>query len=154
MKNIFNNKAWARKSVLILALLLGASLFAYKMGLFKGWQQAKVDQVIHISCPDLQQGCQFKINEQSYQIKSAAPVSTDQPVTLTLTGPAKSVYLNWQMVDMDMGSNRYKMQDIGKDQWQAETALPICSQKRQDWLLSLQLEQVEVRIQTTSHGKS
>jgi hypothetical protein len=95
-------------------------------------------------------GCTFKIDQQSFTVKSDQAINTSKPVHLTLIGPAKSIRLSWQMLGMDMGRNYYKMLSDDQQQWRAETMLPICSQQRLDWLLTFDIDQAQVLIQTQS----
>jgi hypothetical protein len=61
-----------------------------------------------------------------------------QPFTFTLVieggeVAAQSVVADFQMQDMDMGSNRYRLQPQ-QEGWQATVILPVCSVSRMDWL--------------------
>lgn len=134
--------------ILVIAIALG--LWSYQKGLLKRWIDNTPSQIIHISCPNLTVACKFKIDDQNYSIQSAKPINTSEPVKLTLTGPAQSVRLNWQMANMEMGNNSYKMLSDDQNTWRAETMLPLCTQQRMDWLLTLDIDQTQVLIQTQS----
>ena len=136
--------------ILIIIINLVFTVSAYKQGLFDRWFINKPKQIINISCADLSLGCAFKIDQQSFTVKSDQAINTSKPVHLTLIGPAKSIRLSWQMLGMDMGRNYYKMLSDDQQQWRAETMLPICSQQRLDWLLTLDIDQAQVLIQTQS----
>lgn len=143
----------ARFKVLILltALIgLGFAYSAYQKGYFNQWFASKPTQIINISCLNLNSGCIFQIDQQTFTIKSEQAITTAKPVKLILIGPAKSVRLSWQMIGMDMGRNYYKMLSDNQQQWRAETMLPICSQQRLDWLLTLEIDQAQILIQTQS----
>ncbi|WP_051534480.1 hypothetical protein [Deefgea rivuli] len=145
-------KQWIIKIVIghIVLLSLGFGFVAYQLGWFKQWMTETPTQIINVSCADLSLGCTFKIDQQEYKIKSPHTISTSKPVQIQLTGPAKNISLSWQMLGMDMASNRYKM--LGDDQniWHAETMLPLCSQQRLDWILTLNIDQTKVLLQTQS----
>ena len=135
-----------------LALLVGLMYCAYQFGWLAQLTRKKVDQLVHITCADLSQGCSFKLNAESYHLKSAAAVTSSKPVQLELIGKAEKIYLTWEMQGMEMASPRYRMLRSPDHQWRAETALAICSQKRQDWLLTVDIDQSQVVIQTQSAG--
>jgi hypothetical protein len=143
-------KKWHLKITILLVALLCFGFTANKLGWLKLWNAEKPTQIINISCPDLSQGCTFKIDQQNYKISSQGPISTSKPVNLTLIGSAKKISLSWQMLAMEMGSNRYKMLSDDQQHWRAETMLPICSQQRLDWLLTLHIDQADVLLQTQS----
>nr|WP_314901997.1 hypothetical protein [uncultured Deefgea sp.] len=136
--------------LLTATLAIGFAYSAYQKGYFNQWLSAKPTQIINISCANLSLGCTFKIDQQAFTIKSEGAINTSKPVKLSLVGPAKSVRLSWQMLGMDMGRNYYKMLSDDQQQWRAETMLPICSQQRLDWLLTLDVDQAQVLIQTQS----
>lgn len=143
-------KSWALKIAVVLVAGLSFGFTAKQLGWLKLWEAEKPTQIINISCTDLSQGCSFKIDQQSYKISSQGAISTNKPVNLTLIGPAKKISLSWQMLGMEMGSNRYKMLSDDHITWRAETMLPICSQQRLDWLLTLHIDQADVLLQTQS----
>lgn len=133
---------------LVVGVLLSLGFAAYQFGWFQ--PADKPVQIIHLSCTDLSLGCSFKIDQQSYTINSNAPINPSQPVKLTLKGPAESIRLSWQMLGMEMGNHYYTMLSDDKKSWRAETMLPICSQQRLDWLLTLEIDQSKVVLQTQS----
>ena len=145
-------KQWIIRLVVghIVLLSLGFGFAAYKLGWFQQWFADKPVQIINISCADLSLGCTFKIDQENYTIKSKEPINTSKPVNLILKGPAQSIRLSWQMLGMEMGNNYYKMLTDDHKSWRAETMLPICSQQRLDWLLTLEIDQSRVLLQTQS----
>lgn len=105
---------------------------------------------LHLGCSDLHHGCSILINGAQYRVRSAQPLSGAHPVDLTLEGSAiKAATASWQMNGMDMGPNQFKFVHQG-EHWVAETALPLCSQGRRDWLLTLQIDDITVLINTVS----
>ena len=145
-------KQWVIRLVFghLILLSLGAGFAAYQLGWFKPWFSKQPVQIVNIMCNDLSLGCSFKIDQQIYSIKSNQPINTSQPVNLTLQGPAQSIRLSWQMLGMEMGNNYYKMLSDDQKTWRAETMLPICSQQRLDWLLTLEIDQNRILLQTQS----
>lgn len=50
---------------------------------------------------------------------------------------ADSVVADFQMQDMEMGINRYRLQRQS-DSWQATVTLPVCSVSRMDWMATIE----------------
>lgn len=60
-----------------------------------------------------------------------------QPFPLSLEIEAgrllvENVVVDFQMQGMDMGSNRYRLQQV-QNRWQGTVILPVCSTERMDW---------------------
>lgn len=143
------------KIIIGLVILLGFGLTwnAFSPNAFKQWVTEQPTQVVKINCADLSLGCSFKIDQQVFEIKSLGTLNTSQPIELQLTGLAKKISLTWQMQGMEMSSNRYNMLSQNQKNWHAQTMLPICSQQRLDWLLTLHIDQTNVEIKTQSLAK-
>ncbi len=52
----------------------------------------------------------------------------------------KHIYVSVAMQGMDMGLNRYRLQALADDLWQAEITLPVCIQGRADWRMRIELD--------------
>ena len=50
---------------------------------------------------------------------------------------AQSVVADFQMQEMEMGSNRYRLIEQ-PDGWQATVTLPLCTASRMDWLATIE----------------
>jgi len=143
------------KLIVSLIILIGMGLFfSAQQGALKRWFAKKPNQIIHLSCPNLSSGCNFQIDQQTFNIRSKQPINTNKPVNLLVTGPAESIRLSWQMQGMEMVSNYYKMLSNNQQSWHAETMLPLCSQQRLDWILALEIDQAQILIQTQSIASS
>lgn len=116
------------------------------------WQVAPAQKTIHLSCPKLQLGCQFTIEQTQYRIYSDQAIGGVKPFNVRLDGRAERVEGSWQMQGMEMGPNNYRFIANGEASWQAKMILPMCTQSRQDWLLILNIDQVQVEIQTSSYA--
>ncbi|WP_410497809.1 hypothetical protein [Chitinibacter sp. S2-10] len=140
----------SRWGILLVVVLLAAGLFFQS-----GWFENKKPSML-LDCPDLTQGCQFAVNGANYRLQSTSPISGGVPFVLDLIGPARQISASWQMQGMEMGPNQYRfMSHISKghqdnQQWQVKMALPLCTQARSDWLLTLQIDQHEITIKTLS----
>ena len=147
----------SKRTTLLVSLMIfiGIGLFfSAQQGILQQWLAKKPNQIIHLSCPNLSSGCNFQIDQQTFSIRSTQPISTNKPVHLVVTGPAESIRLSWQMQGMDMGSNHYKMLSDDQKSWRAQTMLPLCSQQRLDWILTLEVDQAQILIQTQSIARS
>lgn len=49
------------------------------------------------------------------------------------------VHLEFQMVGMEMGLNRYRLLEDG-DGWRGEATLPVCTSARADWVAIMEFE--------------
>ncbi|MBM3116772.1 hypothetical protein [Jeongeupia naejangsanensis] len=143
-----------KRALLRVAVVL---LIAFGAGWHYGWvrpatwfNQQQVNTIVTQQCDDLVAGCRFKLENHEYLLKSKAPLSTKAPVELVLSGKADEVHAEWAMSGMDMGSNRYALRRNDAQQWLASTILPICSQKRLDWQLTLDIDRNRVVLLTRS----
>ncbi|AOY00267.1 hypothetical protein [Jeongeupia sp. USM3] len=131
-------------------------LIAFGAGWYYGWihpqywfSKPHANTIVTQQCDDLAAGCRFRLENHEYELKSAGPVGTRAPVELVLSGKADKVSAEWAMAGMDMGSARYTLQQDG-EQWRASTILPVCSQKRQDWQLTLDIDRNRIVLLTRS----
>lgn len=72
---------------------------------------------------------------------STAPVPL-QPFRVQLyasDAPLQAVSVDFQMVDMYMGLNRYSLERQVEGLWSREVMLPVCATGRSDWLMQLRL---------------
>ena len=129
--------------IILPGLLLALALLAQQF-------YAKPQAASQLNCPSLSQGCSFNLGQQRYTIRSQQPLDASLPVILQLQGKAGEIHASWQMQGMDMGPNRYRLLSDDQQHWQAQTALPICTNKRQDWLLKLEIDGQAIEISTVS----
>lgn len=82
----------------------------------------------------------FGINQKPSALK---PFS----VTVRLSDyEANSVYVEFYMIDMDMGINRYKLKPDQQGVWTANVVLPVCSLSRTKWVARLNINNESKRI--------
>lgn len=114
-------KLW--EYLIMLALLAGVSACARP-------------PVIHIvNCPDPVAGCRL---DAGLEVRFSKIPAVMQKFELDLVAPESAApYASFQMQDMDMGLNRYRLlRHDGK--WHAEVTLPACVRGRHDWILRLE----------------
>lgn len=78
-------------------------------------------------------------------------------VQADITGmEARGVTVDFKMVGMDMGSNRYRLTPK-EGVWHGQTILPICTASRSDWTADVEVETpegiVKARFGFVSEGK-
>jgi hypothetical protein len=126
----------------VFALLATAFFLAWNQGWLPTSQRATPQTM---PCANLAQGCDFALEGQVYHIQSDQPATPARPFVLTLTGaPLTSATASWQMAGMNMGPNRFHFAPGTHGQWQTRTALPFCTQARNDWLLTLNINKTKV----------
>ncbi|SMC16065.1 hypothetical protein SAMN02745857_00089 [Andreprevotia lacus DSM 23236] len=136
---------WRQALMALAAAALGTLMLLQQMG----WLPLHpADQQPSLQCADLSQTCHFMLGGRDYEVRSAAPLSGGKPVLLQVRGEAAKVEASWQMQGMEMGPNRYLLQQQAPADWRASTALPICTQRRTDWQLTLTIDGQTARILT------
>ncbi|MFC7421901.1 hypothetical protein ACFQNF_18735 [Iodobacter arcticus] len=134
-----------------LTLLIALALTLAVLGNKFGWFTPDNEPEARLDCPVFSEGCVFHFEEENYKVKSQEPLSANKPVQLLVTGKAKIIRASWQMQGMEMGPNNYRLLSNDQQHWQAQTALPFCTNKRQDWLLKLDIDGRRIAISTASN---
>jgi hypothetical protein len=92
---------------------------------------------------DVRQGCSG--GDESLAVKL---VFSDRPralqafpvrVEIENRAPPDSVSVAFSMAGMDMGLNRYRLQQDSNGVWHADVTLPVCISGRSDWLADVDL---------------
>jgi hypothetical protein len=94
-----------------------------------------------IACSDPVAGCDFRHRGAAARVRfSELPVPLE-PFGLSVTAPGSArVSVEFQMVGMDMGFNRYDLRPLPDGTFSSRITLPVCISERQDWLLYLQID--------------
>ena len=94
-----------------------------------------------IACSDPVAGCDFRHRGTPARVHfSEYPVPLE-PFTLSVTAPGSArVSVEFQMVGMDMGFNRYDLRLQPEGVFSSRITLPVCVSGRRDWLLYLQID--------------
>ncbi|GGP28029.1 hypothetical protein [Silvimonas amylolytica] len=137
-----NWRAWASAAF---ALLATGFYFGWSQGWLQPGQRTGTEEALSIPCADLAQSCLFHSDGHEYRVQSDQPISPSRPFTLTLDGaPIAAATASWKMAGMDMGPNRFHFTPNAKGQWQTRSALPFCTQSRDDWLLTINVNKNKV----------
>ncbi len=133
-----NNPALAITGLLILILLALPLLFRHPAP----------HAAMQVLCTELTHGCQFTLSDQRpVKITFSAPPSGLQAFTVQVTvAGAQQVTAAFAMPDMDMGDNRYRLQQTSPQLWQGKIILPVCVSGKHDWQLNLSIDGTDVRI--------
>lgn len=91
---------------------------------------------------DVRSGCVAEVEEFALALSMGPDVRALTPFPLNVRlrrGPAiDSMTVAFDMKDMDMGSNRYRL--IEKDDsWHANVTLPVCMSGRSDWVADFEV---------------
>ncbi|WP_373974821.1 hypothetical protein NT239_14475 [Chitinibacter sp. SCUT-21] len=144
-----SNRLLRRVLFALIIVLLGLAVVIYPRYQHLFGEQS-MQTVLHMSCEDLQQGCQFTVDGQQFQLKTKQAIGGAAPFELLFHGKANQVRANWSMQGMDMGPNEYRFVKKGDVSWTATMALPFCTAARKDWILNLSIDKVNVQITTVA----
>lgn len=109
----------------------------------------QVDMMTSLGCDAAQEACVVIAGDFVVRVQLGPGVVPLQPFDMVLTtqgGAAKidDITVAFTMRDMDMGQNRYRLQQESPGRWVVQATLPICTRQRTDWLA-----QVEITAQDT-----
>jgi len=154
-------KLSANKQLLVVAVVCLAVIVSIKVWL--NYTPASTDSVdfadsnntvmrININDCDVSKACEVPVDNYMVKVSIAQPIVLLKPFTVAVTvipddenvslsnALLKPVVASFTMQNMNMGMNHFKFNSNVNDRWQAEVLLPICSQKRMDWLMEISME--------------
>lgn len=127
-----------------IALLLGGGALLYR-----GLSQMPERPAVDLSCPDLVAGC--LLPAQRLRIVFDRYPRSMQPFQLLVEAPdAREVHASFVMSGMQMGLNRYRLLADGPGRWKAEITLPVCTEARNDWVMTLDVDGQRYQLQFRS----
>jgi hypothetical protein len=92
-----------------------------------------------LRCIDVVAGCTLQVDGQPLHIRFSETPRPLRPFDLEVAMAAESIEASFQMQDMEMGFNRYRLlSEAGK--WHARIILPACIRGRSDWKLQLDVK--------------
>ena len=100
-------------------------------------------------CADLVKGCRVG----QVTVQTDLPPTAMQQFSLLVDAPgATEVHADLNMVEMDMGPNRYRLLPRN-GRFVAAVTLPMCVSGRAEWLLSLEVDGKPLKLQFATQGK-
>lgn len=88
-------------------------------------------------CNAAEERCLVAVDELVVSLRLQAGVEALKPFSLSVeienAGSINEVIIDFQMVGMEMGPNRYRLLDDGAS-WQGQATLPVCASSGADWL--------------------
>lgn len=101
------------------------------------WLKSSHDVIETIVCDDIVQGCAH--GDLTVRAMTLPTTMRAFEVRISLPG-AESVYASFDMVDMQMGMNRYRFQRQPDGSWRAMVTLPVCISGRSDWVMLIDIK--------------
>jgi len=82
--------------------------------------------------------CDIQVGTYNYTVKVTGEVSPLKPFSVILDGnDIEAATLSFSMRDMDMGVNRFIMNNTKDSSWETQAMLPVCTASRNDWIAEL-----------------
>lgn len=115
----------------------GIALLLILGGLGYFWLKSSHDMIETIDCEDIVQGC----THGDLAVRAMTPPATMRAFEVRISSPgAESVHASFDMVNMQMGMNRYRFQLQPDGSWRAMVTLPVCVSGRSDWLMLIDVK--------------
>ncbi len=106
-------------------------------------EQAEVVQVEAVACDAAASTCQVEVDGKAVSLSLQPGLVPLKPFAISATiedsGEIGQVLLDFQMVGMEMGPNRYSLL-LQEGQWQGSATLPVCTASRGDWVAILEFQ--------------
>ena len=122
-------------------------ILAYGIGQWMSNQQQRaslpINSMISESCDPTLGPCSAKFDHNTLQLVFLDKPSALTPFRVRLESDSKhidNIYLDFKMPGMNMGVNRYHLKREDGF-WQSKLVLPVCTLRRNDWVLTVELEQ-------------
>lgn len=106
--------------------------------------QKAVDLAVQGSCDVATTECLASGHGVSVKLSLGPNVKVLEPFPIGLTAvtpdadPVREVNVDFNMRDMDMGINRYKLQSTGQG-WTGKGIIPVCVTGRNDWIAIVEI---------------
>jgi hypothetical protein len=106
---------------------------------------------INADCDSAQAACVARGEGFAVELSLGPSVRPMQPFNIQLRvlqgqlSSAAKVELQFQMQDMDMGQNRYRLQPDKQGIWRGNAVLPVCSRGRSDWFAQIDIQDADRR---------
>ncbi len=147
---------WQHQS--LLSLVLGVALIIAAIGLWRNQlnddtgsdDPLPLPLIATTNCDSAQTACVARGEGLAVEL-SLGSVQPMQPFSIQLRilqgqlSAAAEVELQFQMQNMDMGQNRYRLVVDKQGMWHGNAVLPVCSRGRSDWIAQLAIQEGEQR---------
>ncbi|MDR5172388.1 hypothetical protein IHQ56_11205 [Methylobacillus flagellatus] len=131
----------SRKMLAQLAVVLVFALAA----LMYFWLKPGGAAAERIACEDIVRGCRH----DDLTIQAMTTPKVMQAFEMRVTLPeAESVQASFDMQDMQMGINRYRLQQQPDGSWRAMVTLPVCVSESSDWVMTLDIKRPSQPLRT------
>lgn len=98
-------------------------------------------QAIDIKCPDPVAGCLFMHDGLPARLQFSTHPEMLKAFGIRLAHPKlRKVSAMFEMANMNMGFNRYDFHLQPNGVWIATVTLPVCTDRRVDWIMELNLD--------------
>jgi len=97
------------------------------------------------NCDGAQRACRIFGTELELELRLGPPVRTMESFEISLRrlrgslGTDAQVTVQFQMRDMEMGLNRYRLVMGAEGIWRGQAMLPVCSAGRSDWVAQVDI---------------
>lgn len=136
--------------LVLAALLAGTGYLAGRLLQPEVTSQPVVELATATGCEPIGRACSVGADSgMRVGLRLASPVTPLQPFAVEVTAqgtprPVTAVHVDFIMVGMDMGMNRYRL-DRASDaeassSWRGRSTLPVCSADRLDWVAVVTVE--------------
>jgi len=96
-------------------------------------------------CDPAQRACGARGEDLRLQLRLGPPVTMLRTFPVTVQVHPHSAFavhrveVNFAMVGMDMGVNRYRLASARDGRWEGSALLPVCASGRSDWMVTVAL---------------
>lgn len=137
-----------RRFALIAGLVLISTLMAAITLLRTGLDSPAAADVLHMTdahCDSARRACLATGTDLDVEWRLGPPVRPMEQFAMQLRvargalGADARIVVEFQMRDMDMGLNRYRLEPAAAGAWRGRAMLPVCTSGRSDWLATLDI---------------
>ena len=123
---------------IVVPLLLVVALVAIAVA---GYWLKRPAEAVAMRCADLLAGCAFNHRGALASVRFSARPTPLEAFELNVRAPgATRISVEFQMVGMDMGFNRYDLRPTADGTFASKVTLPVCVSGRRDWRLTLDVD--------------
>lgn len=95
-------------------------------------------------CDVAERACSARGGELHFELQLGPPVRPMEAFDIRLRGtPAADAQISveFRMIGMDMGLNRYRLERAADGEWRGRAMLPVCTTGRSDWMAQVEIIQ-------------